>query len=66
MSVEIKKYIVVPRDAMECLLKRFIEEQSAIDLASDLTCENGLTHYVLEIKASVCREAPPVRVKRFE
>lgn len=66
MSLEIKKFIVIPRDAFECLHKRHATEADALEVASDLVSDIGSTHYVLELKAAVCRDVPPVRVKRFE
>lgn len=63
MKVQMKKFVIIPRDAMELLDDRSVDLASAKLRASELCGETGLAHYVVELKAVATREHPPVRVR---
>ena len=65
MDVQLKKFIVVPRDALELLQRRFADEGEAVEAASCSCAENGQSVYVLELKAVAARADRPVKVKKL-
>ena len=65
MDIKPKKFIVVPRDALEMLSRRFATYEEATEVGSDACTEEGQTMYVVELKASIARETPPVKVRKL-
>lgn len=64
-EVKLKKYIVVPRDALELLTRRYVDSDEAQQAAEDLCSEDGQAHYVLEMKVVAARATPPVKVRKL-
>lgn len=64
-EVKLKKFIVVPRDAMELLTRRYAEIEDAQQAAEDGCAEEGQALYVLEMKLVAARAAPPVKVRKL-
>lgn len=65
MDIKPKKFIVVPRDAFEMLSRRFVTFEESTEAGSEAVSEEGMTMYVLEMKAVITREVPPVKVKKL-
>jgi hypothetical protein len=65
MDIKPKKFIVVPRDALEMLSRRFVTYEEATEAGSDACSDEGQTMYVVELKASIARETPPVKVRKL-
>jgi hypothetical protein len=65
LDIKPKKFLVVPRDAYERLLDRYAELDDAVDRAKERAGEEEQSFFVIEAKAVVTREAPPVKVKRL-
>lgn len=59
-----KNHIVVPRDALELLQRRYGTATEATEAAKDFVAEEGMTMYLVELKAVVSRADPPVRVRK--
>lgn len=64
-EVKLKKFIVIPRDALELLLKRFADFDEATEAATEACSEDGQTVYVLEMKAVAARADRPVKVRKL-
>jgi hypothetical protein len=60
-----KRFVVIPRDAYERLGDRHVDYDEAVERAKERTGEESQTFYVLEAKAVVTREAPPVKVRKL-
>ena len=60
--VQTKKFIAVPRDALELLQRRFTALNEAKDAAASVCSETGQTIYVVEIRAVAARADRPVKV----
>ena len=65
MEIKAKKFVVVPRDAFECLEDRHAEYDDAVERAKERAGEEGKAFYVLQSQAVVTREAPPVKVRKL-
>jgi hypothetical protein len=65
MDIKPKQFIVVPRDAMEMLSRRFATYDEAVAAGEEACPEEGQTMYVIELKASIARETPPVKVRKL-
>lgn len=65
MEIKVKRFVVVPRDAYERLLDRHVDADDATERAKERAGEEGQAFYVLEAKAIVTREAPPVKVRKL-
>lgn len=64
-DIKPKKFLVVPRDALEMLTRRFANVDDATQAATDAVTEEGMTMYVLEMKLVAARETPPVKVRQL-
>ena len=64
-EIKVKKFILIPRDAMELLARRYAELPEAIEAASDACATDGQTVYAVEIKAVASRADRPVKVTRL-
>lgn len=65
MDIKPKRFVVIPRDAYERLLDRHVDVDSAVEQAKQRCGEESQAMYVVELKAIVTREAPPVKVKKL-
>jgi hypothetical protein len=50
-TAKLKRYLVVPRDAMDVLDCRFADLDEAKEAASSACAETGQAHYVLDMRA---------------
>lgn len=64
-EVKLKKFLVVPRDALELLERRYADNDDAMTAAEELCSEGGQSVYVLEMKAVASRATPPVKVRKL-
>lgn len=64
-EVKLKKFLVVPRDALEMLDRRYVDFAEAQQAAEDFCGEEGQAVYVLEMKAVAARANPPVKVRKL-
>jgi len=64
-QVKAKKFILVPRDVLEVLERRFAELSEATDSASQACAEDGQTVYVIELRAVAARADRPVKVTKL-
>lgn len=65
MTIKRKKYVVVPRDALDMLEVRYSALSDAEEAAKEGVLENDMPMYVLEIKAVASRRDPPVTVRKI-
>lgn len=67
MDIEIKekKFLIVPRDAMELLDRREASFDAALEKAKDYCADTGMAHYVVELKAVASRADKPVKVTKL-
>lgn len=65
MKIIPKKFVVVPRDAFELLIRRFAEISEATEAATQSCVEDGQSVYVLELKAVAARADRPVKVTKL-
>jgi hypothetical protein len=65
MDLKTKRFLVIPRDAFERLGDRHAEYEEAVERAKERAGEEGQAFYVVESKAIVTREAPPVKVRKL-
>ncbi len=63
--VSLKKFVVIPRDAFELLMRRHAELAEATGEATMYCEETGQTAYVVEIKAVAARADRPVKVTKL-
>lgn len=63
--VKHKKFVVIPRDAFEVLMRRETTLQEALDRASTDCTETGMAHYVVELRAVAARADRPVKVTKL-
>ena len=59
------KYIIVPVDAYEILTRRFSTLEKAIIDGKEAVINEGMSIYILELKAVVERASPPIRAKKI-
>lgn len=64
-KVEMKKFLVVPADAYDCLPGRFATSEEATEAASERCAEEGQRMYVVELKAVAVRADRPVKVNKL-
>jgi adenylate kinase len=65
ITLKPKKFVLIPRDAMELLLRRFAECGEATEAAASSCAEDGQTMYVVEMKAVAARADRPVKVTKL-
>lgn len=65
MNVKPKKYLVVPRDALELLDRREATLEEATERATNECNETGMAHYVVELRAVAARADRPVKVTKL-
>lgn len=65
MDIKAKKFILLPRDALELLNRRYAELGEASDAASESCASDGQTVYVLEMRAVASRADRPVKVTKL-
>ena len=63
--VKVKKYVLMPRDALELMTRRYVDLAEAIEAASTDCAENGQTVHVVEIRAIAARADRPVKVTKL-
>ena len=63
--VELKKLILIPRDALELLTRRFVKIDEAIEAASESCALDGQTVYIVEMRAVAARADRPVKVRKL-
>lgn len=61
----LKKFVVVPRDALDILTQRSAGFNEAKEAAAQACSETGMAHYVIEIRAVATRADRPVKVKNL-
>lgn len=64
-EVKPKKYLVIPRDALDMLERREATLEAATERASNECAESGMAHYVLEVRAVAARADRPVKVTKL-
>lgn len=64
-TVKLKKFLVIPRDALDMLERREATLQEATDRAEAECSESGMAHYVVELKAVAARADRPVKVRKL-
>jgi hypothetical protein len=64
-EVKLKRFLVVPRDALELLTRRYADLGDAQQAAEELCAEEGQSLYVLEMKLVAARATPPVKVRKL-
>ena len=64
-DVQVKKFIVVPLDALSKLEDRYADSASALERAKERCAEEGRTMYVVEMRLVVTRETPPLTVRKL-
>jgi hypothetical protein len=65
ITVDRKKFVVIPRDAFEMLDRRDVTLQEATERAMSDCAESGMAHYVVELKAVAARADRPVKVTKL-
>lgn len=65
VNVKAKKFLLIPRDALELLERRYAELDEAVDAASGSAAENGQSVYVVELRAVAARADRPVKVTKL-
>jgi len=65
VELKLKKFVVVPRDAMNCLTQREATLDQAVATATEACSQDGMTIYIAELKAVVARADKPVKVKKL-
>ena len=65
MDIKPKRFICIPRDALELMGSRFVDLNEATEAASNSCAENGMTVYVVEMKAVAARADKPVKVTKL-
>lgn len=63
--IELKKYVVIPRDALELMVRRYAKFDEATEAASESCALDGQTVYVVEMKAVAARADRPVKVRKL-
>ena len=63
--IEVKKFVLIPRDAFELMSRRFADFKEAADAASGSCAEDGQTVYVVEMRAVASRADRPVKVTKL-
>lgn len=64
-EIKVKKFVLIPRDAMELLQRRFAELPEATEFASASCGEDGQSVYVVELRAVATRADRPVKVTKL-
>lgn len=64
-TVTPKKFIVIPRDALDVLMNRFGTHAEATQAATDACAESGQTMFVVEMQTVAARADRPVRVTKL-
>ena len=65
MKVQLKKFILIPRDALELIPRRYGKLEEATEAASGACAEDGQTVYVVEMRAVAARADRPVKVEKL-
>lgn len=65
MKVELKKFVLIPRDALEMMARRYAALSDATEAASASCAEDGQTVYVVEMRAVASRADRPVKVTKL-
>jgi hypothetical protein len=65
MKLKAKKFVLIPRDALELMVRRFLELGEATEAASQSCADDGQTVYVVELKAVAARADRPVKVSKL-
>lgn len=65
MELKSKKFVLIPRDAFEMMGRRFAELSEASEAASASCAEDGLSVYVVEMRAVASRADRPVKVTKL-
>lgn len=63
--IEVKKFVLIPRDAFELMSRRFVDFKEATEAASGSCAEDGQTVYVVEMRAVAARADRPVKVTKL-
>lgn len=64
LQIKPKKFVVIPRDALELMNRRFAELNEATEAASASCAEDGQTVYVVEMRAIASRADRPVKLTK--
>lgn len=64
-EVTLKKFILIPRDALEVLQRRFAELDVATEAASNSCAQDGQAMYVVELRVVATRADRPVKVQKL-
>lgn len=65
VDVKRKKFVVIPRDALDLLERREGTLEEATERAQNDCAETGMAHYVVELKAVAARADRPVKVSKL-
>lgn len=64
-TVKVKKFVLIPRDALELMTRRYAELGHATEAASGACAEDGQTVYVVEMRATIARADRPVKITKL-
>lgn len=64
-DVKVKKFLAIPRDAFELLMRRHAELADATEDATNACAESGQAFYVVELRAIASRADRPVKVTKL-
>lgn len=65
VKVQLKTFVVVPRDALDLLDRRAVSLEEAIERATADCTETGMAHYVVELRAVAARADRPVKITKL-
>jgi adenylate kinase len=65
MTIKPKRFVLIPRDAFELMIRRFADIGDATEAASQSCAEDGQTVYVVEMRAVAARADRPVKVTKL-
>ena len=64
-DVKMKRFLVVPRDALDKLIDRHVEAAEATEQAKQRCAEEAQAMYVVELRFICTRDTPPVTVRKL-
>lgn len=65
MKIDVKRFIVIPRDAFELLSRRYGSLAEATASAESDCAETGMAMNIVELKAIAARADRPVKVTKL-
>lgn len=65
MDIKLKRFVLIPRDALEIMTRRYGALNEAGEAASAACAEDGQTMYVVELRVVAARADRPVKVTKL-